>query len=84
MAEKIEVWKASDGTYWQSESQCLAYELKMYLINLGKSAATIQVDPTGKIDADGINVLAGMALSAMGNTVPASASSLAVEKGAVL
>lgn len=67
MAEEVSVWKANDGTFWTSQSQALAYEMKIYLINLGKSAQAVQIDPTtGKIDEAGMNALATMAASALG------------------
>lgn len=67
MAEKIEVWKAKDGTFWKSESQSLAYEMRLFLINLGKSAQAIGIDTaTGTIDEAGMNALATMAASALG------------------
>jgi len=72
MAQQVEVWQAADGSYWSSESQALAYEMKLYLINLGKSAAAINVDTaTGLIDENGINTLVTFAVSAMQITGPA-------------
>ena len=69
MAEEVSVWRANDGTFWTSQSQALAYEMKIYLINLGKSAQAVQIDPTtGKIDEAGMNFLAASAVSAMTQT----------------
>ena len=65
MATQTEVWVAIDGSYWKTESQCLAYEMKLYLINLGKSAQAIQVDLDGKIDEAGMNFLAASAASSL-------------------
>ena len=76
MATQTEVWVAIDGSYWKTESQCLAYEMKLYLINLGKSAQAIQVDLDGKIDEAGMNALAGFALSALSNTSSALDSTI--------
>ena len=82
MAEEVTVWRANDGTIWNSQSQALAYELKIYLINLGKSAASINVDATGTIDAVGMNTLAGMAVSALGQIVPAAAAAYTADVAA--
>ena len=82
MAEEVTVWRANDGTIWNRQSQALAYELKIYLINLGKSAASINVDATGTIDAVGMNTLAGMALSTLGQIVPAAAAAYTADVAA--
>ena len=65
MAECVEVWKAMDGTFWKTESQALAYEMKIYLINLGKSASVIAVSDDGKIDEEALRILASFAASAL-------------------
>ena len=77
MAEQVTVWKSSDGLYWQTESQALAYEMKLYLMNLGKSAGTINIDSTGRIDEAGINFLAQSAVSAMTQNAAALATAVA-------
>ena len=65
MAECVEVWKAMDGTFWRTESQALAYECKMYLINLGRSASAIAVSDDGLIDEEGLRTLVSFAASAL-------------------
>ena len=80
MAEQIQVWKANDGTFWKSESQALAYEMRLYLINLGKSAQSIGIDTaTGTIDEAGMNALAAFALSALSATSASLSTAVATE-----
>ena len=81
MATQAEVWIANDGSYWTTESQALAYEMKLFLINLGKSAQAIQVDATGKIDEAGMTALANVAASSI--TINAATLSTAISAVAV-
>lgn len=69
MAEQVNVWKAADGSYWSSEAQALAYEMKLWMINLGKSAVEIKVNAEGKIDGSGMGFLATGALSSLKDMV---------------
>ena len=78
MAEQRMVWVAKDGSYWPSESQALAYEMRLYLIELGRSAQAVGVDAKGVIDEAGMNALASFASSNLQINAPVLATAVSV------
>ncbi len=63
MASQVTVWKAADGSVWDTEEQCRAYELRLALLTLGKQAESIKVNQFGQVDIAALQQVASSVLA---------------------